>query len=230
MDHARANHCIREGYISRSMPDYFVDIDPETGLICQPDVYVDAARVARILGATRIVDVGCGNGFKLVELHPEFELVGIDFGANLETCRRGYPFGTWLEHDLDVESPLPLTDAQLRGSVIVCSDVVEHLVRPELLLRALNRALEHVEAVVVSTPERELTWGVEHNGPPPNPHHVREWSASEFAAFLESEGLDTGDITLTRNNNQHNQLNNILALLYPDAARMRRVDEASQAA
>lgn len=210
---------IRDGYVSRPKPDYFVDIDAETGLICQPDVYVDAASVAGRLGARRIVDIGCGNGYKLSQMHPAFEITGIDFGTNLDTCRQLYPFGTWLEHDLDADEPLPLADDDVADALIVCSDVIEHLVRPELLLRKLQRAFARgAVGALVSTPERELTWGPLHVGPPPNPHHVREWSIDEFAALLESEGFEHGDVGLTRNNNQHNELKNILAVLFRDAA------------
>jgi SAM-dependent methyltransferase len=226
MEPARVDYCIKDGYVERAAPDYFVDIDPETGLICQPDVYIDASRIGEALGATRMIDIGCGNGFKLNELHPRYEIIGIDFGENLDTCRADYPHGEWRHHDLETEDPLPVSDEELAGAIVICSDVVEHLVRPELLLRKLKYALQYADAVLISTPERELTWGPDHFGPPPNPHHVREWSAEEFAAFLESEDLDLGDVGLTRNNNQHNELNNILAVLYPDEARMQRVDAA----
>jgi SAM-dependent methyltransferase len=209
------NYFIREGYVSRERPDYFVDIEAETGLICQPDMYPTAGFIAETLGSKRIVDIGCGNGFKLASLYPELEIIGVDFGENLETCRERYPFGTWLHHDLDTEDPLPLTEEQLTGAVIVAADVIEHLVRPELLLRKLKLAMEHADAILLSTPERELTWGKDHDGPPPNPHHVREWNIEEFGAFLESEGFEFGDVGLTLNNNVHRQLNNIFATLLP---------------
>jgi SAM-dependent methyltransferase len=216
---ASSTYFIRDGYEHRPEPDYFVDIEADTGLICQPDVYVDAAMVAATLGARTIVDIGCGNGYKLAELHPDFEVIGIDLpGPNLDACRERYPFGTWLEHDLDTTDPLPLTREQLEGAVVVASDVVEHLKRPELLLKKLRWALDVADAVFLSTPERELTWGTAHAGPPPNPHHVREWSLREFAAFLESEGFDHGEVGLTRNNNQHNQMNNIFATVLREEA------------
>ena len=47
------------------------------------------------------------------KLAPEFELVGIDFGGNLEHCRAEYPQHRWLEWELEGQ-PLP----QLPESVV----------------------------------------------------------------------------------------------------------------
>jgi len=92
-------YCIRPDYRSRIRPKYF--LHAFDGINWQPDVYPKAAEIAAQSGARRIVDLGCGNGEKLVALHPRFEIVGIDFGANLDRCRALYPFARWLEHDLD---------------------------------------------------------------------------------------------------------------------------------
>ncbi len=204
---------VKDDYKARSEPDYFVDADDDDGLICQPDVYGDACLIAAAFGSKRIIDIGSGNGLKLSTMYPQFEITGIDFGENLETCRARYPFGTWLEHNLDIDEPLPVSPDDLENAVIVCADVIEHLVRPELLLRKLRAALDSCDAILISTPERDLTWGIHHQGPPPNPHHVREWNMEELLAFLQSEGFEHGELGLTRNNNRHNELNNILAVL-----------------
>ena len=39
---------------------------------------------------------------------------------------------------------------------------------------------------VISTPKREFT---NRDGPPKNPHHVREWTFHEFQLYLESRGF-----------------------------------------
>ncbi len=226
MDAARPpieRHGIRPGYRPRpAPPDYFVDA-VESTTVWQPDVYATTARVARALGARRIVDVGCGNARKLLPLGEDFALVGIDHGANLASCRERHPWADWREHDLESHDLLPLAADELRGAVLVSSDVIEHLVRPELLVRKLAAALAVAEAVVLSTPERERTWGAAHDGPPPNPAHVREWTLTELAAFLESEGLEHGELGLTRSNDVANELATILAVLVPDEERVDAV-------
>lgn len=208
------NYFLRPGYVSRAQPKYFLDDGGD--VIWQPDVYAEAFQLGRRLGATTIVDVGCGDGRKLAAMYPRFQIIGIDFGPNLHACRARYPFGTWLEHDLeDAATPLPLSPDPDEPFLIVCSDVIEHLVRPEVLLEKLGAIFERSVGLVLSTPERELTWGLDHLGPPPNEAHVREWSLEELALLLQEHGLTAGEIGLTRSNTLTNQPHTILATLFP---------------
>ena len=177
----------------------------------QPDVYQRTAEIARRVGAHRIIDIGCGDGEKLVALHPEFDVMGIDYRENLAQCRNNHDAGTWLEHDIESDDPLPVED--FHGAVVVCADVIEHLVRPERLLAKVRAALSTCSAVVMSTPERNLRRGVHHAGPPPNLAHVREWSITEFRALLAAEGF-IGSVSLTRSNDRSPVCNTILAELF----------------
>lgn len=219
---AEDDYCIRAGYEIRPVPVYYADTP--TNVTWQPDVYPEAARLARELGARTVVDLGSGNGDKLARLHPEFEIVGVDIGSNLEHVRRAHPQGTWVEHDFEEPGALPLDAELLDGCVIVCADVIEHLMRPEHLLAKLRDALAAgASAVLLSTPERTRTWGDEHAGPPPNTCHVREWTLEELGALLEREGFAWGDLELTRSNDAESRLATSLALLYRDEDVERRV-------
>ena len=209
--------CIAAGYVARPVPEYYADTP--SGITWQPDVYPEAQRIARLVGARTIVDLGSGNGAKLAALHPEFEIVGVDIGSNLEFVRTHHPQGTWVEHDFEGDGPLPLDATRLADSVVVCADVIEHLMDPLPLLRKLHDAFERgAAAVLLSTPERALTWGAEHTGPPPNTCHVREWTIDELGALLEREGFDFGDLELTRSNDAESRMATTLAILYRDAA------------
>jgi SAM-dependent methyltransferase len=205
-------YCIKDGYQHRETPEYFHDY-LENGTVWQPDVYGELGDFAARLGASRIVDVGCGSAAKLAALHPRFDIVGMDYGANIELCRRTHAFGSWIEHDLEAGEPFPLAPELLRGSVVVCGDVIEHFREPERLLHALREALEHAEAVVLSTPERDLTWGAEHDGPPPNPCHAREWNLEEFVRLLRQAGFAHVSAGLTRSNDVDPGRKTILACL-----------------
>jgi SAM-dependent methyltransferase len=208
-------YSIRGDYTARERPEYFDD--DIGGVVWQPDLYSDAGRVAARIGADRVIDVGAGDGSKLAELHPRFEIIGIDFGANVERSAQRYPFGSWRNHDLDSDTPLPVSDEELRGSVVVCSDVIEHLRAPELLLGKLRRSLDQAAAVLISTPERELWHGVRSAGPPRNVHHVREWSIREFEHLLGAAGFKHFSIGLTRSNDRTEEPFTVEALATPDA-------------
>ncbi len=230
VEHAPGDdYCIAGRYQARPVPEYYAD-EP-SGILWQPDVYPEARRIARAVGARTIVDLGSGNGAKLAPMHPEFAIVGVDMGSNLDFVRRHHPQGTWVEHDFEQPGALPLDDELLDGSVVVCADVIEHLMRPEHLLAKLRDAFDRgAAAVLLSTPERVHTWGREHAGPPPNPCHVREWTLEELGALLEREGFEFGDLELTRSNDAENRMATSLAILYRDEHVERVVRELRDAA
>lgn len=200
---------IKSGYQERSEPAYFLD---DTGRVThQPDVYEYARRVAIDLDAPGLVDIGCGWAPKLAaahELHPDWRFVGVDYGANIAQCRDRYDWGEWLE--VDLEEPHEI-DAE--GAVIVSADVIEHLRDPTHLLAAICES--GCAAAVLSTPERDLTWGTDHNGPPPNPCHVREWNQAEFGEFLCDAGFTVEHLGLTRSDDAGTGEKTILALVRP---------------
>jgi 2-polyprenyl-3-methyl-5-hydroxy-6-metoxy-1,4-benzoquinol methylase len=186
-------------YTARAKPTYYLDV-ADDGVTWQPDVYPAAADIARSLDCDTLIDIGCGHARKLSALHPEFKLIGVDYGKNIEHCRARFPFGTWLEADFENIDLLPLPARVLKNAVIVCSDVIEHLVDPRSLVRALHRLLKDAPALVLSTPDRERTWGTAHMGPPPNAAHTREWSLPELRTLLEREGFSLAAATHTRSN------------------------------
>lgn len=208
-------YSIRRGYESRAQPGYFDD--DLAGVVWQPDVYTDVALIATHLRAPRIIDIGAGDGSKLAALHPEFEIIGIDYGKNVERSHDRYPFGVWRTCDLDTLGPLPVSDDELRGSVVVSSDVIEHLKRPELLLDRLVAALRIAGALVISTPERDLTRGIRTAGPPRNVHHVREWTMLEFGDLLRRQGLEHFAMGLTRSNDRTEEPHTIEVVAGPTA-------------
>jgi 2-polyprenyl-3-methyl-5-hydroxy-6-metoxy-1,4-benzoquinol methylase len=200
---------IKDDYVPRSAPDY-CDVPPDQDTVWQPDVYSLAGALP---GIERIIDVGCGNGEKLLQFHPMRQIVGMDIGDNLAYCRKTYDFGQWIEHNLEMDSPFPLGPELLKNSVLVCADIIEHLIDPIHLLRNLKKCLEIAPAVLISTPERDVTRGTSHKGPPPNPFHVREWNMSEFRALLEDAGFNITFIGLTASNSLRREMKTIITYL-----------------
>lgn len=222
---------IRSGYSARAVARYFVDlVEGREGIVRAPEVHARAAEVATRLRATRIIDLGAGAGCKLAAVAPRFEILGLDHGPNLELARRAFAAWTWREHDLDSEGALPCSDDELEGAVVVCANVIERLGRPDRLLAKLSAIRASVQAIVISTVERDLTRGPDDLGPPADPHNVREWNLQEFAALLDDWGFEHGEIGLTRTDGAIEDQHTILAVLYPDADRARGADAAAVAA
>lgn len=189
------HYFLPEGYIENADPTPFVDVPTET--VWQPDVYPHALRVAREYSdVTTVLDLGCGNGDKLTQLaHMTkgdpgggLHYIGVDCAENIHLAfqrrsARGdlYIRLSWQRED--IERRLPQMDSWSK-TVVIMADVIEHLRYPSLVLRMLVG--EGPAAVVLSTPDRELTWGTAHRGPPPNRSHVREWARDEFEKFVKS--------------------------------------------
>lgn len=188
-------------YESRVTPEYFIDsVEVTGGVTWQPDVYAIAAQVARDAQCTTIIDLGCGQARKLAELHPEFRVIGVDFGENINWCRSNWKFGSWLESDFEHHELLPIPIKVLDDSIVVCSDVIEHLIDPRPLLATIADLLRHASCAILTTPDRERThWSARH-GPPSNPAHTREWSLVELVDLCEENGLEVISAGHTRSN------------------------------
>lgn len=159
-------------------------------LYYQYPVYKYCADLIKKTGANRIIDVGCGVGRKLERLHrrfPELEIVGIDQEDPIQTCRKHYSFGRWIVDDL--ENPGPEV-AGLRADLVVCSDVIEHMLDPDVLLDYLRARCKPGGRMVISTPDRERLHGPGKLAAGQR-DHVREWSAMELAAYMDSRKFRT---------------------------------------
>jgi Glycosyltransferases involved in cell wall biogenesis len=209
---------IKDGYQSQEKCQYFEDfIADANGVVHQPDVYPFVGYLARKFGSQNIVDLGCGRAQKLVALQPEFQTVGVDYGVNIRYCRSHYDSGRWVEWNLENPRPIPLNKSLIRGSVVVCSDVIEHLVEPVTLLKNLRSWLNNASIAVLTTPERDRVRGPEDWGPPANPSHVREWSLVELEHLVQSIGFNILFSGLTTNNSKDLEKKTSLLVLAGDS-------------
>ncbi|HEX8456860.1 MAG TPA: glycosyltransferase family 2 protein [Pyrinomonadaceae bacterium] len=159
-------------------------------------------------------------------MHPRFEVIGVDFGDNLRGCRERYPFGRWIEWDLEQDGLLELEPETVASAIVICSDVIEHLVDPTNLLANLRALVARAPAAILTTPERDLVRGASHTGPPQNPSHVREWNLAELKALLRAECLHVNFAGLTMDNDREWQKRTILAVLEGQDAAARRAELA----
>lgn len=179
---------LKPHYSVRPMPRYCVD-RPD-GHLWQFDVYQTALNLARDNEAKYVVDFGCGSGEKLQMFMPQFKVIGIDAGSNIEYCWQEHRKGTWIDGNLETMN----FDFPMKDAVYICADVIEHLVNPEPLLRAMQGLQKTYPTMAISTPDRDLTHGVAHMGPPPNLGHVREWNMAELRGYLNSLDFTIHDI------------------------------------
>ncbi len=198
------NYFIKPDYRIREVPIYFDDVATSRAddAVWQPDVYPFAAYLARRFRCSYIIDIGCGSAQKLVKLHPEFQVIGLDFKDSIKYCGQEFPFGQWIEWNLDEQGVIPIQSDVLSNAVIISADVIEHLMHPEFLLENLRACLNYAPVALLSTPERELTRGRKDVGPPMNLSHVREWNQSELESLLRSYDLHIEFMGLTRSNDK----------------------------
>ncbi|MFZ4518093.1 MAG: glycosyltransferase [Microthrixaceae bacterium] len=152
----------------------------------QDAVYKWAARLAGPV----VVDVGCGSGHKLVRhVAPRAgTVIGVDQPSGIAVAARTFPQHRWVAADLD--DPAVWEDLRVLGpDLVICSDVIEHVEDPLLLLRRLGALAGPEGRIVLSTPDRTRLERDEPLGPPRNPRHVREWSADELELLVESAGF-----------------------------------------
>ncbi len=209
-------HYLTSSYVQRVPPEYFVDED-NSGLTWQPDVYPETLALARKHGRRAVIDLGCGRAGKLAGLReqdPDLDIIGVDFGRNIDWCRENLVVGKWLDADLEAATTLPLDTEVIARSVVVCSDVLEHLVDPRPAMRLICWLLDQGAAcAVLSTPARDKRAGADHLGPPFNLSHVREWTRTEFRAFVANFPVTIERFELTRSDDGGGGLTTQLVVL-----------------
>ena len=158
---------IKPNYTIRNSYKYFDDttfMDKH-----QREVYERTAQLMRQHGLTTVIDVGCGSGYKLINYLGEFETIGFDVSPTVEYLTKTYPDRRW-EHS-DFNKPDGFS-----ADLIICSDVIEHLLEPDELLNFIKRVPS--QYIVLSTPSRNHVYRFWErgfrNGPPRNPCHIRE--------------------------------------------------------
>jgi len=187
-------------------------------VVWQPDVMAEARRIAEKNGIHRIIDVGCGNGDKLVHFFPEteFKTWGLDFQGSLSLCQTKYPERHWIPCNLTSYNDLLQTYELLRAeepTLVVFSDVIEHLpdITPCVAILRLLLLSNPNNRLIVTSPDRQRQGYIEPNATPGNKAHTREWSLDELATFFTAAGFTIGRSGHTRCN-QFDTLNSTLYL------------------
>jgi len=172
---------IKEGYIHRE--EYVTCEQMEHTDQFQREVYQKARTICDQESYKTILDIGCGSAYKLVKFFRDKKIIGLELEPNLSFIKKKYPLYDFRESDFN-------NPPQDEVDLIICSDVLEHVLDPDELLRFINKV--NFKTLVLSTPERgaiqelqrSFGWEVEENGPPYNKMHIREWTLGELQEYM----------------------------------------------
>jgi 2-polyprenyl-3-methyl-5-hydroxy-6-metoxy-1,4-benzoquinol methylase len=140
----------------------------------QKEVYEYAKKIAEENNFKTILDIGTGSGYKLIKHFDNYNTLGIDIPKTVSFLQEKYPTKSWSDQFV------PVTGYDL----LISSDVIEHLPDPDILLDLIVQC--NPKLIVLSTPERNLLCKIDHDGPPFNKAHVREWTMDEFYNYISS--------------------------------------------
>jgi 2-polyprenyl-3-methyl-5-hydroxy-6-metoxy-1,4-benzoquinol methylase len=136
-----------------------------------------AAMVAPNCSGGAVIDIGCGAGKLLQDVvgrATPARVVGVDYAvAGVERARRAVPSGEF--HSCSLYE----LDLQETFDVVLCTEVLEHLSKPEAAMRILVRLCADDGVIVITVPDGEYdSWA----------GHRNFWSEPELVRFLAPHG------------------------------------------
>jgi SAM-dependent methyltransferase len=152
----------------------------------------------RLEPETRVLDVGCGNGFTCGEfLRRGCKTVGVDLSSQgIEIARRNYPAGRF--EVLPADDHLLSNLAEEPFDLVVSTEVIEHLYAPRDFSRGCFEALKPGKRFICTTPYhgylKNLAIAVagkwdSHADPLWDGGHIKLWSKATLTRLLEEIGF-----------------------------------------
>lgn len=158
-----------------SMDDFFTEEpDPEPYVRFGASLRQELRRYGIALDGRTVADAGVGLGIALKELlrgsEPK-EVIGFDFSSKaLETASELLPHARF-EHRGIYDEPTEQFD------VVISTEVLEHLERPDEALRSLARMLRPRGVLVLTVPDGRIDFSEK---------HVNFWSPESWGLFLRA--------------------------------------------
>lgn len=147
-----------------------------------------------------LLDVGCGPASKLPIFFPKCKITGIDTKEAIALAKKNNPQGIFYDCNLDDDREITSVSEKLgKFDVILCIDVIEHVLFPEKMLRLIKKHLLPGQGeAYIATLERDISRGMgSGRDGSPITAHVREWNQDEFTRFVSSEGFLVQECKLT---------------------------------
>ena len=185
----------------------------------QPDIYPFAAYLGQQFECAHVIAIGKPRAKDLIQLYPQFGIIGVVPEADLVWYRDRYGFGTWLGTDMSRAGAILLPENILKRAVIVCRDV-EQFVSPANLLQDLKKWLDHAPVCILTTSDRTLNGlsNVAGNGSGASGSHSARWNLIELEQLLRAEGFNLEFIGLTANDDASYEKKTILAVITNNTA------------
>ena len=139
-----------------------------------------------------------------MQLYPQFQIIGIVPGADLESYRHQYGFGTWLEENMNLAGH-SLPEDILKRAIVVCKDL-ERLTNPHSFLQTLKSWLVRSPVCILTSRDRDLDG-------------TGRWNLTELEHLLRGEGLNLEFAGFTANDDVIHKKTTILAVMTNEAAR-----------
>ena len=136
-----------------------------------------------------VLDIGCREGTNLQYGSYADICVGID--VDLEAVRYAYVMSAHNAHTLLASGTrLPFTDKSF--DLIVCIDVIEHILEYAEVFKEMARVSKHNAQLIISTPSGDVV-------PKPYPLHHKHFTQDELLTLIGHDFLITKAITVVRN-------------------------------
>jgi SAM-dependent methyltransferase len=130
---------------------------------------------------TRILDIGSGQGDMVAAIRsrfPEAEILGLELArSGVEISRRKIPSARFVQRDL-LDQTKPSAEEQGWATHAVCSEVIEHLDDPVLLLKNAKAYMGEGCSLIVTVPGGPMSAFDKHIG------HRKHWQVREVDALL----------------------------------------------
>jgi 2-polyprenyl-3-methyl-5-hydroxy-6-metoxy-1,4-benzoquinol methylase len=130
----------------------------------------------------RVLDCGCGDGSLLSAIARRFplsELHGMDIAGNVPIERAGLPI-QFRQQDLGMPVPEALHS---QFDLVLCSEVIEHVLDDDTVIRNLNALTAPGGTVVMTTQSGKIYKTEQFLG------HLRHYRITELCARMEASGL-----------------------------------------
>lgn len=138
-------------------------------------------------GATRLVDIGSGQGdlaVAILRTYPNSSVLGLEYSeAGVNMASRKAPEATFIQRDLLADQGIP-EDYRAWGKQAVCSEVLEHVDEPVVLLHNARGYLAPGCVLLVTVPGGPMSAFDHHIG------HRRHFTPAYLAMTLREAGYE----------------------------------------